>query len=114
MLAIVKQQVVTATADLADGSLGDSVGPEPTTIIDHVDPIATSASDGVKRSSSNFKLVVATARSCDAAAPIGKVDDAAVTEIDAVMLKGNTFVVSPNKKVVSACQPASLQKSPVN
>jgi hypothetical protein len=101
MFAVIKDQMVTAAADLAERSVNDGIPVQPVAMGDHVNLVTTAAGDDVDRSLLDFKVGSAASRARHAAVTIGEVDDGAVTKVDGMMLKRHAQVGAPNKKMVA-------------
>lgn len=73
-------------------------------MMDHVDHISPPACDHIHGCSLDHKAVRCPSRTGNSAVTVGKVHDHRITDVDDVVLKWHTMVLSPNEKVISSRQ----------
>ena len=104
MLAIIEDQMVSTATDSAERPFNDHIGRKTLRMSDQMNCVPSSSGDHVQRCSLDLKIDGRTTRPSDATNPVSEMHDRTIAQINHVMLKGDTVVMSPDEKMVSARQ----------
>jgi hypothetical protein len=107
VLAILKQQMVPAATDLADGALDRFITGKSSAMFHDMKRVATVSGDPIDRCASNDHLIARGAGTGDASITVGKMNGGSIPRIDAVMLKRHRAVLPPNKKMIPSGHPVT-------